>query len=456
MQTEKAPLDQKNDSQWWPGPPRRLGVGSAVVYLRAPLGFLERGAHTYGSSFRFYFGDTAIYVLSHPDLIQRILKDNSGNYGKDTFRYQSAKPAFGQGPGLTEGELWRWQRRALSRAVGTERLSEVLGEMDTAAKESADRCARQLTRGEVPDLTAEVRQQMIRIVGLTLFSVDFGSDAPRLARAMGDLVEHLGARIKVPLSLPWSTAWPGVARFRRALRQVDEWLYDIARRRLAEGGGGSDAPGMLIEHGPADLQLSQLRDSLFTLLFTGAEPSANVLLWGCHLLARHPGIQERVHGETVTVLGDGRPTAESLADLTYTRMTVREVVRLYPPIWMSSRNAIEADELDGRRLPRGAILMYSPYVIHRHPKFWGEPDRFSPERFAPEATERRHPFAYFPHGAGPRACIGTHFAMAEIQVFLAALLQRFRLKDAGGPSPSPSPELALRPRPDIRVILKPR
>jgi cytochrome P450 len=186
----------------------------------------------------------------------------------------------------------------------------------------------------------------------------------------------------------------------------------------------------------------QVRDEVMTFLLAGHETSANALAWSLYLLATHREERTRLEREVDEVR---RPSIEDLPRLPFARMVIEEALRLYPPVWAVERHANGPDELGGYEIPAGAGVVTSPYLVHRHPAIWKDPEEFRPDRFTPEAAAERHPFAYFPFGGGPRQCIGNTFALVETQLILAAIAQRFRLELAPGASVAPEARVTLRP-----------
>jgi cytochrome P450 len=198
----------------------------------------------------------------------------------------------------------------------------------------------------------------------------------------------------------------------------------------------------------------QLRDEVMTLLLAGHETSASGLAWAVVLLSRHPEVRRRLAGEAREVCGaDGTrlPGVEDLPRLAYTRRVVDEVLRLYPPAWVFSRAALGPDTVSGYALPTRSLILLSPYVTHRHPGLWENPEGFDPDRFLPEREKERPRFAYFPFGGGPRLCIGNQFALMEMVLVLATLASRVRLDLAPGFPLHANPAITLRPRPGVWV-----
>jgi cytochrome P450 len=200
----------------------------------------------------------------------------------------------------------------------------------------------------------------------------------------------------------------------------------------------------------------QLRDEVVTFLVAGHETTALALSWAWHLLAQHPEAERRLQEQVDAVMRDDAITLPDLAALPYARMVLEESLRLYPPAWATSREAGAADVIAGLSVPARSTITLSPYVTHRHPAFWDDPERFDPERFTPERSAERPEFAYFPFGGGPRGCVGRQFAMLEGQIVLALVARRFRLRGVPGHRVEPNPILTLRPRYGLMMTLEPR
>jgi cytochrome P450 len=198
----------------------------------------------------------------------------------------------------------------------------------------------------------------------------------------------------------------------------------------------------------------QLRDEVMTLLLAGHETTSNALTWTWYLLAQHPDVEAKLHAELAEVLGGRVPTIQDLPKLTYTRMIVDEAMRLYPPVYALARGGVAADQVGGYDLPAGAIITMSPYLTHRHPEFWPEPEKFDPERFTPEEEAKRPRYAYVPFGGGPRQCIGNSFALTEAQLILATVAQQYRLRLAPGYQMELEPMITLKPKGGLPMNLE--
>jgi enediyne biosynthesis protein E7 len=188
----------------------------------------------------------------------------------------------------------------------------------------------------------------------------------------------------------------------------------------------------------------RMRDELVTLLLAGHETTASTVGWTLNLVGQHPEVRQRLHDEAVAVYGDGRPSYLDLTKLRYTNMVLQEAMRLYPPVWILPRRAQAADEVGGYHVPAGAEVLISPYLLHRHPRYWPEPDRFDPERFDPDLKTDRPRYAHIPFGAGPRFCVGNHLGMMEATFIISTLMRDLKLGQVPGSQVKPEPMMSLR------------
>jgi cytochrome P450 len=242
----------------------------------------------------------------------------------------------------------------------------------------------------------------------------------------------------------------------RAVAQIDELIFRI----IAERRGGpvrDDFLGTLLAAQDDDgsgMTDRQLRDEAVTLFLAGHETTALTLAHTLYLLSTHPDVERKLHAELVSVLGDRTPVAADVKALPYLERVIKESMRLYPPAWIVDRNTIADDEIMGYRVPAGTMLLMSPWVTHRHPALWPNPEGFDPERFTAAAEAARPRYAYFPFGGGPRQCIGNGFATMEAGLILATVLQRFRPWLVPGHPVVPEPLITLRPRGGLPMGLR--
>jgi cytochrome P450 len=258
---------------------------------------------------------------------------------------------------------------------------------------------------------------------------------------------------------PWGARLPtpGRRRFQAALARLDHLVWQHIQAGRQQAGDHADLLALLLAaRDPANgagMAPQQLRDEVMTLLFAGHETTALALAWTWDLLARHPAVATRLRQDVAAVLGGRVPAVADLPHLPYLRMVVEEALRLYPPAWMIARAARAADHIVGYPIPAGTTVFLSPYLTHRHPAVWPEPERFDPERFAAARAAARPPGAYFPFAAGPRACLGAPLAMLEAQLIVAQVIQAYDVALVGGRPVVPQPRLTLRPRHGVPMVV---
>jgi cytochrome P450 len=340
-----------------------------------------------------------------------------------------------------------------------QRLAGFLPVMVTATGQMLERWRLVAAKGEVLDVASEMMRLTYTIVGRALFGADVESDVEEVERASAVVLGHTYRRLERIFDWPLWLPTPGNLRFRRALRALDAIVYRIIRRRGQDTQAPSDLLTLLLrqrdEETGAGMSDEQVRNESITLLMAGHETTANALAWTWYLLSKYPEVARRVRDEASAVLGDRSPTFDDLPRLRYTTAVFQEAMRLYPPIWVVERRALADDVIGGYHIPAGSTVAFSPYVTHRHPDFWPNPEGFDPDRFGPEQSARRAPYSYIPFGGGQRLCIGNHFALMEAQVIVALVALTYRLDLLPGFPVEPLPGITLRTRRGLPMRLFP-
>lgn len=441
--------------------------------LRQSVRRLQHHALAEYQSLRTQFGEVVqlplwpypLYLVSHPDAIQYVLRDNHSNYRKGVL-FQSIAALQGQGLLTSDGALWRRQRRLAQQAFRPQHLA-VLGTIMTEEIRGIMHGWRYAARtGEPINVAAWMHRLTFRIVGRALLGI-----VPEALDEMGRQLQAIGQQLfpylATPLTRTWALpAWlptPSRWRFRRAIAAYNALAQQvITARRLARQHHA--APGELLafllaavddDTGTA-LPEQQLRDEVITFIGAGVETSAQALSWAWYLLACHPAVAQQVQTELAAVLGARPPIPEDLPHLPYCRMVLDEVLRLYPPAAILPRQANAADVLGGYAIPKNAVILMSQYVTHRHPEFWPDPERFCPERFTPTQVATRHRFAYFPFGEGPRVCIGKPFALMEMHLAFATIAQAYNLQLLADRPVVPHLATTLQPRGGLWMTVQAR
>ena len=442
-----------------PGPSGYPLLGVLPHFWRQPLQCLTAASHRYGEVVSLRLGGQAVYLLNHPAYIQQVLQATPQRYCKSVPRVARIKPLFGEGLTTSEGALWRRQRRLLQPIFQPQRLVAWASVITEAAAAMLARWRLVAARGQPLELTAAMGDLTQDIIGRILFGDDIVAAGQAFGQAVTTAVEQVNRRTWAVFAPPMCLPMPRHQRLRRALHTLDSFVYRMIEERRHRRSGRDDLLSQLLEACDAaagePMSGVQLRDEVMTLFIAGHTTVAAALAWICSLLAQHPDVERALRAELATVLGGRPPTAHDLPALTYTTMVIEEGLRLYPPTWVTARTPLTEDEIGGYPIPARAVLLLSPYVLHRHPAFWADPEQFDPERFTPERSVGRPAFVYFPFGGGPRRCIGQRLAMMEMVLILAMVAQRYRLRLMPGHPIEPEPRLTLRPRHGVLMTLHP-
>lgn len=433
-------------------------VGCAPQVKRDPLGFFLNLAGTHDGLATLRVGLETVYVLNSPEAFEHVFVTNWRNYRKSDF-YEKLRPTFGRGIVTSEGDFWRKQRQLMNPAFHRESLQRIADIMRARTNETIGtwRARPADTRFNI---ATEITDLSIRIVLEALFGSDIESRTETVAEAVDTLLEVCERRVWAVPDLHDKPISPLYWKQRAARAAFDEIIFDIVARRRASDTAKADLLGMLLdardEASGEGMSDDQLRDELSTLIVTGHESTANATVWTLYTLTQRPDILARVREELAAVCGGKLPTDAALREQTYLRQVIEEVMRIYPPAWTVSRTALEDDTILGYDVPAGANIMVSPYVMHRNPRFWPDPERLDPDRFAPGVREARPKFAYIPFGGGPRNCIGSNFAMMEMQIILSGLVQNFDMEVAQNEPVEREAIISVRPRNGIAFRAAPR
>jgi cytochrome P450 len=416
-----------------------------------------KAARDFGGVVYFKIGPRRGFLVSNPDDVRHVLQDNARNYHKSPL-YDKLRMFLGNGLLTSEDDFWLRQRRIAQPAFHRQKLAGLARVMADAARDAAERWLPLAESGRPVDVDEEMMRLTRNVVVRALLGADLGPFTSTIDPAWTVINEHIGESF-------WSLGFdtlptPKYRRFKAARAILRGAVDHVIAERRRTGADGDDLLSMLMaardeETGEA-MTDEQLRVEVTTFLLAGQETTSLALTWTWYLLSQHPQVRQRLEDEIDAVLGGRPPDYMDLANLPYLRMVVDESMRLYPPAWGFSRQAMSDDQLGGFRLPRGWLAFVIPYVLHRLPAFWRDPDVFDPERFLPERSADRPKFAYIPFGAGPRQCIGNQFALIETQLTVATFAQAYRLRLQPGHRVDPWPLITLRPRFGMPMIVERR
>ena len=300
----------------------------------------------------------------------------------------------------------------------------------------------------------------LSIVGKTLFDVDVEQQAAAVGEALTAVMESFWLMLLPFAEVLERLPVPKLRRARMARARLDAIIYGMIADRRASGRDHGDLLSMLLTAQDEDegggMTDQQVRDEAMTIFLAGHETTANALMWMWYLLSSAPDVEAKLHAEVDRVLQGRLPGLGDLASLQYVERVVTEAMRLYPPAWIIGRRAIDDYQLGDYVAPARSILVMSPYLMQRDPRFYTDPGRFDPDRWTPEFRAALPKFAYFPFGGGPRQCIGESFAWMELILLTATISQQWRLRLVPGHPVVPQPLITLRAKHGMRMTVNKR
>jgi len=432
-----------------PGPRGQFLLGSIRDFQRDQLGFIQDLANEYGPVARFRLTNVAFNLISHPDGIQQVLQGNNHNYIKGEF-FDAVRQVAGDGLFGSEGAHWLRQRRLMQPAFHRQRIAGFADIMVRQTESMLEHWVVLASSAEPVDVSYEFTELTMRIIAEAMFSTQLEEDVHRISESLTYLLADIDFRFQVPIYPKIGFPTLRNLRAQKELDTVNEVLYRIIRERRQNGAQHDDLLQMLMEARDEEtgeaMSDQDLRDELITMFVAGHETTAVLLTWLFHILSSEPEWETRLVDEVTAALQGRQPDFEDLTNFPTLRMAIDETLRLYPPVWITNRNAVKDDEICGYRIRAGEVAGISPYVTHRLPEYWPDPERFDPMRFSPELTAARPRFAYLPFGGGPRQCIGNNFALVEAQLIFATLVPRFRLRAIPERPVKLAPTATLRPK----------
>jgi cytochrome P450 len=391
-------------------------------------------------------------LLNRPEYVRHFL------HAPGWTRTDLLKIALGESTLSADGPEWRKKRRIVQPGFERARIEGFGPLMVDEARKLADAWARE--EGPV-DVDAAMMKLTLRIVVRSLFSADVEPHVETVSKALTQVIADLGALTSTLFAVPVAFAPDRNRRMKAALGDLDRVVFEILdeRRARPRAEWPPDLLTTLLTARDPDtgdaLDDAQLRDELVTMLVAGHETTATMLGWAWYLLGEHPEVEAAWHADLDARFGDRDPAPEDLLQPSFTRDLVQETLRLYPPVWAIARRVTETQALDGYRIEGRSAAFICPFLLHRHPGWWRDPERFDPSRFA-EGEARIERYAYVPFARGPHMCSGHHFATLEGQIILAVLGRRFRLRKVPGHEVKPLPLVTLRFEGGLPMTLEPR
>jgi cytochrome P450 len=428
--------------------------GNLFAYARDPLRYQERLVDQYGELVRYWLGRQEIVLTTNPDAVRQIFAADSDVMTKGRA-LNAARPIIGDGLLTSEGDTHMRRRRMLAPVFQPSALAAYATDMAEMTKAI-------VSTWELPserDFAEEMMSLTLRLISRVLFHEDVEQDAKAISRAFDDAV-----RVVSRLSFPGykhiePLPFPSHRRFRKARTYLDTLVYRLIAARRRSSGGERDLLGRLVraqdEQGGSGFTDLEIRDEVMTLVLAGHETTATSLAWLFQLVGRNPDVEQRLHAEISSVLNGRVPTLEDIGQMPYLKQVILETLRLRPPGWNLARRTVAPFEVLGHAIAPGTVLIVSPWVSQRRPEWFPRPTEFEPDRWKDNDPRRTHKFKYFPFGGGKRVCIGEHFAMLEMSIVVASVVQRMRV-EALRPEIPITAHITLRPRGGVPVRVVPR
>jgi cytochrome P450 len=441
------------------------------------LGLFRRLNQERGDIARLLALGSSFVFVNSPALLHEVLVEKARHFQKSASIRGPLRPLAGDGIFTSEGDNWRRRRKLMAPLFTYAQIARYVDE--TAA--CAEAAAGEIRQGEVFDAARLTTRIAMRVAGKTLFDVDTLDESDDLGEALTaalgwanaatgslayvaqlllvtgayDVLERVAPALAARVQPSFEAAiepihWPGQAsrRLHRAIELVEGRVARMIAERRAAGSARKDLLSLLLgarDDDGAGLSDREVRDEILTLFIAGHETTAAGLAWSLYLLGRNPDAYARARAEAAALRG-ATPNAADLPRLGYCLQVFKEALRLYPPIYLMGRRAISDVQVGAYTVPRGTLVVISPWSLHHRPEVWPDPERFDPSRFEPGSERGRDRLAFVPFGAGPRICIGNHFSLMEGPVVLATLLARADLELATSADVAPELSATMRPR----------
>ncbi|MFG2297688.1 cytochrome P450 [Streptomyces sp. NPDC048603] len=411
-------------------------LGSVLDLRKDSLGTYLRARRELGDVVRITAGPPGLrvelYCVFSAEGAQQVLASDAANFRKENTFYQEVRESFGNGLLTSQDQDYLRQRRLVQPLFTRRRVDSYAGAI--AAETQAALDGWKTAPGGVVDVSDSMMELALRAVARILFGADVEATVPVVDRCFPVITDYVLKRGYSPVSIPRGWPTPGNKRAAAAIGELYGVCDSIIERRRRDGDDGEDLLSLLAAAGGGEdgedgaFDDTELRDQVLIFLLAGHETTATSLAFALHLLARHPEVQDRAREEIAKALGGRTPEAADLDRLPYLTQVLKEAMRLYPAAPVIGRRSVAASQVDGYTVPAGVDVIIAPWVTHRHPRYWPDPERFDPDRFSPDAEAGRPRYAWLPFGGGPRACIGQHFSMLESVIALAIILRTYEFE----------------------------
>lgn len=453
MPTPHCPVDKNHNPPTFSGeliaaPP----FSKTWMIARNPATFIEHLIQNHGD-FIHYKGLLDFYLVNHPALTRTILKETHRDFDKNSRIYHHFRNVFGNGLVTAEGEAWKRKRKLMQPVFTPAASLNFFPGMLHATERTIASWEKFSQENLTLDIAEEMNHLTLDIAGRSFFGDGFNNSAKRI-RSWTEAINRYSAKPPLPLISNLHFPSPTNLLVRKMMKDFRHFMRGLIHERL-HAPPQDDLLGILLSTQTMDE--AEICEEILGMIVGGHETAATALTWFWYELHHHPEIEQNILAEISSVIGTQPLTPEKLCKLTLTDRALNETMRLHPPFWFENRNTIQEIELGGVKIPKGSMVAFSRYSLHRHPDFWGNPNTFDPSRFDPEKPGNPGTTsAYIPFGGGPRICIGRHFAMMELLVIAVTVLQRYHITIDPTDRHQMAAKLTMAPKHGLIVTLKKR
>jgi len=437
-------------------------MGPAFYARREPLRWIPQWFREYGDVFYIRARLGQAVVLGVPELAREVLVERYPRYQEKSLAYGALRVLMGNGLVTSAGAFWRGQRKLVQPAFHRRRLESLCAMMVERVTHTVEQLQPVARAGRAVDLAPLLSQLTLEIIAQAMFSSDVQGQVSNVTTHITTMNEHALRLLRNPwlFLVPRRFPTPFTHRPYRALQSLNQLVHQIIQTRRRAPEAHDDLLQMLLsateETTGQGMSDAQLRDEVMTIFVAGHETTANAMAWLLYLVSRHPHVEKRLEAEIDACWPAQGLRLVNLGEFAYARQVIEESLRVYPTIWSVGRRCAEDDELGGFHIPAGTNVIVPIFHFHWNERFWPDPSQFDPDRFAPDRRPSAEAMIYFPFGAGPRSCVGNHFALQELLIMTVLFFRHFHFQMAPGARVEPDPLITLRPKYGMNMVLSPR
>jgi cytochrome P450 len=423
-------------------------LGQLGKFKENPLAFLDELKETDSDIAQFRIANRKVHLVMNPDFIKDIL-ETKATYYRQSSKFDELKPLLGEGLITSEDPKHRQQRQKMAPLFTKEHIKSYRSQMISTSEQFYN----QQREGEW-NLSDVMMELSLACLSRTILGMDLTETKEKIGEPLYQILEVGTKRIRSLLKAPLSFKVGEIKAYTSAIDTLNKTVDEIILLRRGKNHSQYDFIKVLLEACEGDRL--QARNEVMTMLLSGHETTANWLTWCLYAISQNEDVKQNLYREVDHVVGKTRLSPDMLERLTYSKHVLNESLRLYPPQWMLGRTAVNDITYGGHTVQKGDIVLLSPYVMHRHPKYYPDPLKFKPERFRGDIPNGVPDFAFFPFGGGARGCIGNHFAFQEALIILSIFVQKFDIQLADENQVVPEPFITLRVKDGLRVVVRKR